>query len=196
MHTHRPQAQEAFFRTYPEYGYSPLITEVEGKLKKEFTKRDKSEQTILELLWKWGKVVVKTIPQEQVDYHFREAFGESAEPSKFVFSLEALKNNNEWAVKYENVERKVLEWITKYKDKDSNSKEYGYMSTCFGGKNYWGKLAKESGEEGFKLGNRFNKYDDSFKAFYTNVLNGNEEYRNYKEFIDKWGIITTKSENK
>jgi hypothetical protein len=59
------------------------------------------------------------------------------------------------------------------------------MSTCFGGKNYWGKLAQDSREEGFKLGNRFNKYDDSFKAFYTNVLKGNEEYRNYKEFIDK-----------
>ncbi len=180
----------------PEYGYSPLITEAEGRLKKEFTKRDKSEQTILELLWKWGKVVVKTIPQEQVDNHFRKAFDESASASMFVDRLKDLKGENEWALKYENVERKILEWIRKYKDKDSKSKDYEYMSDYFGGRKYWSKLAQDSREEGFKLGNRFNKYDDSFKAFYTNVLKGNEEYRNYKEFIDKWGIITTKSENK
>lgn len=180
-----------------DYGYSPLITEAKGKLEKEFTKRDKSQETILALLWEWDKVVVKSVTETQKGDIIRAVRPDNA-PSVFVDKLDALKKSNDWALKFEDVWKEIQDWVTKRKDLETTNRDYYKTMYNYFGKANWDALCTEinKDEKNFSIKNWFDKNSSGFKEFYTNVLKGNEKYDNYKDFIDKWGIITTKSENK
>lgn len=173
-------------------GTSPLLTEAREKIETSFTERDKSEETILALLWKWDKVAVKSVTQTQKDNCFRGTLGSDAAPSAFVKWLSDLREKNKWALKFQDVKKEVETWVKNRRELKSGDTYYSAMANYFKWEGPWEKLKEYSGHDDFDIGKWFKDNDEAFKSFYTNVLKGNEKYDTYKDFIDKWGIIRTK----
>ena len=171
---------------------SPLLTQAREKIETSFTERDKSEETILALLWKWDKVAVKSVTQTQKANCFRGTLGSDAAPSAFVEWLSDLRKKNKWALKFQDVKKEVETWVKNRRELKSGDTYYSAMANYFKWEGPWEKLKEYSGHDDFDIGKWLKDNDEAFKSFYTKVLKGNEEYRNYKDFIDKWGIIRTK----
>ena len=175
--------------------YSPLLNKARAKLEKSFTDRDKSTETIRELLWKWDSSWIKSVTQIQKESHILHVMGETNSPSQFVDWLRKLRAENNWKLKYSDVASEISTWIKNHKN-DKN------MGVYFGGPGNWDAVAQAADANDFDIW-KWWKSDGRnrwFKAFHRNVLlSGGEpsvEYEKFEDFIDPRkgnGIIASKA---
>lgn len=176
--------------------YSPLLNKARAKLEKSFTDRDKSKETIRELLWKWDSSWIKSVTEFQKESHILHVMGQINKPSQFVNWLSNLRAENNWKLKYSDVASEISTWIKNHKN---DKKE---MSVYFGGPDIWDAVAQAADANDFDIW-KWWKSDGRnrwFKAFHRSVLlNGGEpsvEYEKFEDFIDPRkgnGIITSKT---
>jgi hypothetical protein len=174
--------------------YSPLLNKARAKLEKSFTDRDKSTETIRELLWKWDSSWIKSVTQIQKESHILHVMGETKSPSEFVDWLRKLRAENNWKLKYSDVASEISTWIKNHKN-DKN------MGVYFGGPGNWDAVAQAADANDFDIWKWWkDHYNRWFKAFHRSVLlNGGEpsvEYEKFEDFIDPRkgnGIITSKA---
>ena len=174
--------------------YSPLLNKARAKLEKSFTDRDKSTETIRELLWKWDSSWIKSVTQIQKESHILHVMGEIDNPSKFVNWLSNLRAENNWKLKYSDVASEISTWIRNKK----NKKE---MREYFGNPDIWKEVAKAAEANDFDIWKWWEAHNNQwFETFYRTVLLGGREpsvvYKRYQDFIDSRkgnGIIASKT---
>ena len=174
--------------------YSPLLNKARAKLEKSFTDRDKSTETIRELLWKWDSSWIKSVTQIQKESHILHVMGEIDNPSKFVNWLSNLRAENNWKLKYSDVASEISTWIKNHKN-DKRMVQY------FGNETIWNNVVEGSNAENFDIWKWWEGHDNQwFETFYRTVLLGGREpsvvYKRYQDFIDSRkgnGIIASKT---
>ena len=174
--------------------YSPLLNKARAKLEKSFTDRDKSTETILELLWKWDSSWIKSVTQIQKESHILHVMSQINKPSEFVNWLSNLRAENNWKLKYSDVASEISTWIRNQKDKKE-------MRVYFGDSAIWDDVAKAAKANDFDIWKWWKENRNRwFKAFHRSVLlNGGEpsvEYEKFEDFIDPRkgnGVITSKA---
>ena len=174
--------------------YSPLLNKARAKLEKSFTDRDKSTETILELLWKWDSSWIKSVTQTQKESHILHVMSQNNNPSDFVNWLSNLRAENNWKLKYSDVASEISTWIRNQK----NKKE---MRAYFGDPAIWNKVAMAAEANDFDIWKWWKDNGNGwFKAFHRSVLlNGGEpsvEYEKFEDFIDPRkgnGVIASKA---
>ena len=167
-------------------GSSPLVDWAVAKLEGRFEERDRSKETILDLLWKWDQVVIKSISEAQKDSFLKSSLVGDAEPKDFVQGLANLRKANKGWFKFQDVRNEINTWIKKFNNLPDN---HPSMSTYFGSKDNWSKIRKASEQDNFDIVQWWSISSNEkiwFSAFYEKVLGGDGKYTTYKEFKEKW----------
>jgi len=174
--------------------YSPLLNKARAKLEKSFTDRDKSTETIRELLWKWDSSWIKSVTEFQKESYIKHVMDQMYAPGDFVTWLSKLRAENNWKLKYSDVKSEISTWIKNHKN-DKRMVQY------FGNETIWNLVAEGSNAENFDIWKWWEDHNNQwFETFYRTVLLGGREpsavYKRYQDFIDSRkgnGIIASKA---
>ena len=172
---------------------SRLIDWTVAGLETQFKKRDRSTETVLDFLWKWGGKVVRDLSDNEKKTCLKRYLLQDSEPSVFVWELNQLRDKYD-GFRFQNLRNEINSWIMKYASLDSDNKWYKDMNNYFWNNN-WKLIANDAKASNgtFDIVNWWNGegHDKWFSDFYEKVLRSGEtgikeNYGSYKDFETDW----------
>ena len=172
---------------------SRLIDWTVAGLETQFKKRDRSTETVLDFLWKWGGKVVRDLSDNEKKTCLKNYLLQDSDPSVFVTELNQLRDKYD-GFRFQNLRNEINSWIMKFASLDSLDPKYKNMSVYFWIPKNWNDIAnyaKNSNGTFDIVDWRNNNSNIWFTDFYENVLRSGEtniekKYDTYKDFENYW----------
>jgi len=184
---------------------SPLFDAAVGDLKTEFMSRDKSKDTINELMWWSTSSTIKSLTPSQkitLNNSYDNNENSTRDVKRFVDALDKIRENNKWLM-FKELVVPINNWLLwAYNTHAENTEGYKQMNEYFWWTGTWKKIISTYFKDGaFNIedilndGNYWNK--QYFPAFYKNVLGWTDDPASYQDFKNrlKWRISVPTSES-
>ena len=163
------------------------------RLESSMLKRDKSTDTINELMWWTNSTVIKSLSFTQKQSLERASTLSGKLPSHFVKELENVKKDNLWLT-YSEIKPYINNWLDLYRSAWVNSDEYKQMNSYFwwdAAKNIWWNItSKYNDKEKMDIDAILQDieviWSGWFSSFYKNVFWSTENVpTSYEDFKNK-----------